>query len=287
MLYPHLAELSDPSRFDQSVSGFLDHILKMNFAAFIEQASAQTGQQVIELERVANDGTLFSLTDEFVNAVDTLIVISFDSLRTGQQAAPPELSAVRHFLAKPGNLLIVSPHHNIGQEKGLSSADSQRHQEAEFFHHGDKTIPPRQGFGGFGRSLLAGLGVPVENRFGLRPAAESDGSPAQIEIEGGLDRSDFLAGVTTFNVHICLTSSVFTTPSRKWKYWPASASTRPRHRIPSSLTATGQPSMHYCNPRRESSLATSSSAMPPYGVPRPGAWTASARSGPTSFNGLR
>ena len=46
---------------------------------------------------------------------------------------------------------------------------------ADFLHHGDKTIPPQQRFGGFARSHLAGLGVPVENRFGLHPAARPGG----------------------------------------------------------------------------------------------------------------
>jgi hypothetical protein len=62
-------------------------------------------------------------------------------------------------------------------------------------------IPPQQRFGGLGRSLLAGLGMPVVNRFGLHPAAEHDGSPSPIEIESGLDRLRLLDGVTTFNLH--------------------------------------------------------------------------------------
>ncbi|BBX63026.1 hypothetical protein MSAS_22000 [Mycobacterium saskatchewanense] len=201
MLYPRLAELADPIQFDQNVAGFLDHILKKNFAAFIEQASAQTGQQALEAERVGDDGKMVPLSDELAAALDTLIVISFDSLRTGQEATEAEVRAVRGFLAKPGNLLVVSPHHDIGHVEGIPAPDRQHRQETEFFHHGDKTIPPRQGFGGFGRSLLAGLGVPVRNRFGLRPAAEPDGSPTPIEVDRRLDRSKILDGVTTFNLH--------------------------------------------------------------------------------------
>ncbi len=49
MLYPRFEELSDPNRFDQSVAGFLDHIMKKNFTAFAEHASAQSGQAVLEL----------------------------------------------------------------------------------------------------------------------------------------------------------------------------------------------------------------------------------------------
>jgi hypothetical protein len=41
----------------------------------------------------------------------------------------------------------------------------------------------------------------VENRFGLHPAAEPDGSPAPIEIDAALDRLRLLERVTTFNLH--------------------------------------------------------------------------------------
>lgn len=201
MLYPRFEELSDPNLFDQGIGGFLDHIMKKNFTAFLEQASALTSRPVLELERVSDDGKQALLDNELINAVDTLIVISFDSLHTGQETAEIELHAIQAFLATPGNLLIVSPHHDIGHADDLSGTDLMRFQEADFFHHGDKTIPPQQGFGGFGRSLLAGLGVPVENRFGLRPASEADGSPTPIESESALDRLGLLEGVRTFNLH--------------------------------------------------------------------------------------
>jgi hypothetical protein len=201
ILFPRLEELSDPNRFDQSVAGFLDYILKQNFAAFVEQASALTGQPTLELERVLDDGEHVLLDENLVESVDTLIIISFDSLRSHQTASDAELRAIGAFLARPGNLLVVSPHHDIGAADHLNDTERLHLQEADFLHHGDRTIPPQQRFGGFGRSLLAGIGLPVENRFGLHPAAEADGSPMPIEVESGLDRSGFLNGVTTFNLH--------------------------------------------------------------------------------------
>jgi hypothetical protein len=201
MLYPHLQELSAPDVIDQGIGGFIEHILKKNFVAFVEQASAQTGEPVGELERVRGDGSAAGLDDALADGADTLVVISFDSFRTGQQASEAELRAAEAFLATPGNLLVVSLHHDVGRADDLSGAELASAQEAAFLHPGDRTLPPRQGFGGFGRSLLTGLGVPVENQYGLRPAAEPDGSPWPIEVEEQLDRARLLDGVSTFNLH--------------------------------------------------------------------------------------
>jgi hypothetical protein len=201
MVYPRLEELTDPARFDQSIAGFLDHILKRNFIAFVELAGTLTGNSVTEIERVADDGALTALDASVLDGADTLVVISFDSFRTGQKAASTEVETVRAFLAHPDHLAFICPHHDIGDVSDLPHGERVQRQTADFLHHGDKTIPPQQQFGGLARSLLAGLGVPVENRFGLRPAAEADGSPSPIEVETALDRLKLLNGVRTFNLH--------------------------------------------------------------------------------------
>lgn len=201
MLYPRFEELSDPSLFNQGIGGFLDHIMKQNFTAFAKLAGVITGHPTVEIERVGGNGQLVPLGPEILENVDTLIVISFDSLRTQQQASQAEIGFVRSFLSMPGHLLFVGPHHDIGEEEPGSHEELVARQVADFLHHGDKTIPPQQGFGGFARSLLAGLSVPVENRFGLRPAAESDGTPSPIDADASLDRLHLLAGVPTFNLH--------------------------------------------------------------------------------------
>src|SRR5271154_6542487 len=94
MAYPRYDELADPARFDQSVGGFLDHIMKRNFAAFIELAERLTGLPVAVIERVADDGSLTALDAHVIDEVDTLIIISFDSFRTGQEATGAEVEAV-------------------------------------------------------------------------------------------------------------------------------------------------------------------------------------------------
>ena len=201
LFYPRFEGLSDPASIDQGIAGFLDHIQKPNFAAFAEQAEAQTGHPTSLVERVTDDGTATPLDRALIADIDTIVVISFDSLRTGQTASGEEVEAVRHFLSNPDYLIFVCPHHDIGEATEATAEERIERQTAEYRHHGDRASPPRQGFGGFARTLLAALGVPVENRYGLRPAAAADGSPMPIEVERPLDALGLLQGVDTFNLH--------------------------------------------------------------------------------------
>jgi hypothetical protein len=201
MLYPTFENLSDPAHFDQSVAGFLDNILKRNFAAFVEQASTQTGCPVVQVERIAGDGRKTALDATLLEAADTVIILSYDSLRTRQEAGDDEIRALRSFLAHPDHLVIVCPHHDIGDVPDLPHDERVKLQTAAFLHHGDKATPPQQRLSGLARSLLAGLGVPVENCFGLRAATNGDGTPAAIQVDRALDRLDLLHGVATFNLH--------------------------------------------------------------------------------------
>jgi hypothetical protein len=150
---------------------------------------------------VGDDGIETPLDEALLADVDTIVVISFDSFRAAQVAAEMEVEAIRQFLDNPDHLIFVCPHHDIGEIADAAGQDREQRQIAEHRHHGDPAIPPRQGFGGFARTLLAGLGVPIENRFGLRPAANSDGTPAPAEIDRGLDSLNLLRGVESFNLH--------------------------------------------------------------------------------------
>jgi hypothetical protein len=206
LFYPKFEQFSDPDKIDQGIAGFLDHIQKPNFQMFAEQAEALTGRKVIQVERINDDGAMTPL-DGVLEGVDSIVVISFDSLRTEQAASPAEVEAIRNFLNNPDHMIFVCPHHDIGEPVGTGEdADTGGQgrldrQVAEHQHHGDRAIPPRQGFSGFARTLLAGLGVPVENRFGLRPAAAPDGAPAPVEIDRALDKRGLLREVAGFHLH--------------------------------------------------------------------------------------
>lgn len=87
LFYPRFEGLSDPASVDRGIAGFLDHIQKPNFAAFAEQAEAQTGHPVTQVERVTDDGITTPLDGLLTTGIDTIVVVNFDSFRTEQTAS--------------------------------------------------------------------------------------------------------------------------------------------------------------------------------------------------------
>jgi hypothetical protein len=86
----------------------------------------------------------------------------------------------------------------------------------EYYHHGDALVPRQQRFGGYTRSLMKRLGIPVENRYGLRPATiKGTNEITPLTIMSDLDRRGFLAGVTTFSFHRHLPHYALTTEDSK------------------------------------------------------------------------
>src|SRR5277367_1676424 len=136
LFYPQYEALADPDQVDQGVAGFLDHVQKPNFAAFRAQAETEIGTAVKVAERVADDGGATLLDEALIGDVDTIVVISFDSLRTRQTASQPEIDAVTRFLDHPDHLIFVCPHHDIGEAHDLGSAARLARQRAEHLHHG-------------------------------------------------------------------------------------------------------------------------------------------------------
>ncbi|UPG92661.1 hypothetical protein [Luteibacter aegosomatissinici] len=199
--YPRFEHLAHSGDIDQGIAGFLDHIQLPNFLNFRQLAKGITRHQALLLERVSDNVGTLELTDALLDEVDTLIIISFDAMPTRQRPSPAEMKALRRFLHAPENMLFVCPHHDIGDTTSVAPNLRDHRQETEFHHHGDRTIPPQQRFGGFGRAVLSGLGVPVENRFGLRPRLDSQGTPWPFRAARALDRWGLLKDVETFNAH--------------------------------------------------------------------------------------
>ncbi|HAY33879.1 MAG TPA: hypothetical protein DCY06_07050, partial [Bacteroidetes bacterium] len=63
----------------------------------------------------------------------------------------------------------------------------------------------QQRFGKYTRSILNGLGIPVENKYGLRPAVvKGTNKVAPFTPNRDLDTKGWLKGVTSFNFHMHL-----------------------------------------------------------------------------------
>jgi hypothetical protein len=199
--WPKYEALADCERFNQGISGFFDHILLQNYSQFREDMRIRSGNVVRLVERHTSEGKVTLLDGNFLDSTDILIIVSFDSQRTAQHPNENELSAIRKFLDDPGHTVFVCPHHDIGNADGVPSNEILAAQEVEFRHHGDLGIPGQQRLGGFAKSLLRDLGVPVTNKFGLRPAKMRDGSAAPIQINSQADRFNLLQGVKTFHLH--------------------------------------------------------------------------------------
>ena len=63
----------------------------------------------------------------------------------------------------------------------------------EYAHHRDPLVPRQQRFGQYTRSLMKGLGVPVHNQYGLRPATVEGTRQLQPLVKRGRPRRARLA----------------------------------------------------------------------------------------------
>lgn len=190
----------------QDITGFLDHVILFDFEHFQDLIEGFTGRKVALVQRSSDalaparlvgpqPTTRRLIDDDLLEATDTLIVVSLDHVLTAQSPEDSEIRAIRRFAARPDAWLIICPHHDIG-----TTGEDLASREREFRHHGDGLVPAVQRFGGYARSLLEAIGVPVVNRFGLSPAAGADGGPAPLLVEPQAG-PDVLRDVSTFNLH--------------------------------------------------------------------------------------
>jgi hypothetical protein len=90
----------------------------------------------------------------------------------------------------------LAPHHDVG----FTSDPKQR--QMEYRHHRDPLVPRQQRFGQYTRSLMKGLGVPVHNTYGLRPATvQGSDEIAPLTAFRDLDKLGLLKNVPTLNFH--------------------------------------------------------------------------------------
>ena len=185
----------DEKHFLQGIAGTLE-LFHRSALAFQRVAGEATGHPVAAFQRIDQAGYKLPMDDRILADTDTLMVFGLDHLISEQEAGQEEIAAVRKWLEREGTCLLLGPHHDVGFTEDLK----QRQQE--YLHHGDALVPRQQRFGQYTRSMMKGLGVPVINQFGLRPAlVKGTRQIAPLTINRDLDDLGLLNGVTTFNFH--------------------------------------------------------------------------------------
>ena len=184
--------------FLQGIEGTLElfHLSLLNFQRVVGEV---TDRPVAVYQRVDQAGQKLPLDERILADTDTLMVFGLDHIVTDQEAAPEEIEALRSFLAREGTCLILGPHHDVG------ASDDLKQRNVEYAHHGDPLVPRQQRFAKYVRSLMKGLGTPIENRWGLRPATlPGTTQTVPLSIAGDLDSRGWLDGVQTFVFHMHL-----------------------------------------------------------------------------------
>jgi hypothetical protein len=188
-------QYADPNLFQQGITGSLE-LFFLAWEEFQQLVAEITGHPMPFYQRVDQAGHHLPLDERVLADTDTLLLWGLDSISTDQEPAEEEIEAVREFLTREGSCLVLGPHHDVG------ASDDMKVRDMEYYHHGDPLVPRQQRFAKYVRSLMEGLGVPVENRYGLRSkVVQENPQVTAITAHTDLDTRGWLSGVTTLNVH--------------------------------------------------------------------------------------
>jgi hypothetical protein len=195
--------------FLQGIAGTLE-LFHLSLVSFQTAVGEVTGHPVAVYQRIDQAGQRLPIDERILDDTDTLMVFGLDHIVTEQEASPEEIEALRNFLTREGTCLILGPHHDVGVSADLKT------RQVEYAHHGDPLVPRQQRFGKYTRSLMKGLGVPVENQYGLRPATVP-GTTRTVPLSTAkdLDTRGWLTDVKTFVFHMHLPHYAVTTDDPK------------------------------------------------------------------------
>ena len=188
----------DKMNFLQGIAGTLE-LFHRSTLAFQKIVGEATGHPVAVFQRIDQAGYKLPIDERILDDTDTLLVFGLDHLIAEQEASPNEIEALTEWLKREDTCLLIGPHHDVGFTPDLEQ------RQMEYRHHGDELVPRQQRFGQYTRSLMKGLGVPVLNQFGLRPAVvKGTKQITPLMVNKDLDTLRLLDGVTTFNFHLHL-----------------------------------------------------------------------------------
>jgi hypothetical protein len=185
----------DEANFLQGIAGTLE-LFHRSTLAFQELAGEATGHPVAVFQRVDQAGYKQPIDERILADTDTMMVFGLDHVLGQEEAQPEEVAAIREWLKREGTCLLLAPHHDVG------FTDDMQQREVEYQHHGDPLVPRQQRFTAYMRSLMTALDVPINNKWGLRPAVvEGTNNIAPLTAFRDLDTPRLLDNVTTFNFH--------------------------------------------------------------------------------------
>ncbi len=183
------------AQFLQGIAGTLE-LFHRSTLSFQKIAGETTGHPVAVFQRIDQAGYKLPIDERILADTDTLMVFGLDHILSEQEAAPEEIAAIREWLKRDGACLLLAPHHDVG------FTDDMKQRQMEYLHHGDPLVPRQQRFGQYTRSLMKGLGVPVHNTYGLRPAVVKGTTEiAPLTPFHDLDSLGLLRNVPTLNFH--------------------------------------------------------------------------------------
>jgi len=185
----------DAMNFLQGIAGTLE-LFHRSTLSFQKLAGEVTGQPVAVFQRIDQAGYQLPIDEWILADTDTLMVFGLDHLVSEQSATQEEIAAIREWLKRDGTCLLLAPHHDVGFTSDL------KQRQMEYKHHGDELVPRQQRFGQYTRSLMKGLGIPVTNQYGLRPAVvKGTREISPLTVIKDLDQLGLFNKVTTFNFH--------------------------------------------------------------------------------------
>ena len=190
---------ADPLQFQQGVAGALE-LFFWAWVPFQKLVCEVTGHAVPVFQRVDQAGFVQPLDERVLDDVDTLFLFGLDHNVSGQMPADAEIEAVRAWLRREGTRLVIGPHHDVG------ATDDMEQRAMEYAHHGDLLVPRQQRFGAYALALLHALGIPVENRYAMRPAVREGTRDKIVPLNAfrDVDTKGILAGVESLNFHMHL-----------------------------------------------------------------------------------
>jgi hypothetical protein len=195
--------------FLQGIAGTLE-LFHLSLGSFQTLVGEISGQPVAVYQRIDQAGQRLPIDERILADTDTLMVFGLDHMVTEQEASADEVEAIRNFLKREGTCLILGPHHDVGVSEDL------KQRQMEYSHHGDPLVPRQQRFGKYTRSVMKALGVPVENRYGLRPATVGGTTRTlPLSVARDVDTRGWMEGVDTFVFHMHLPHYAVTTDDPK------------------------------------------------------------------------